>query len=63
MRVLIDWDQSHPALFLRFDASNGIEVPDDMAMRWRDIRDAWWALAEEVRAFEEGLHGFGSVTQ
>lgn len=63
MRVLIDWDDQYPALFLRFGRQNGTEVPDEMAARWRDVWNAWWALAEEVRAFEEGLRGAGSVTQ
>ena len=53
MKVLIDWDEQYPALFLRFrDEQGGVEVPDDVAARWRATRDAWWALADEVRAFE-----------
>ncbi len=51
MKVLIDWDQQYPALYLRFGAGEA-EVPDDVAERWRATWDAWWALADEVRAFE-----------
>ena len=59
VKVLIGWDEQYPALFLRFgdypDIGEGglaAEVPDDVAARWRATRDAWWALADEVRAFE-----------
>lgn len=51
MRVLIDWDEQYPALYLRFGTGE-TEVPDDVAARWRAAWDAWWALADEVRAFE-----------
>lgn len=63
MKVLIDWTERYPDLYLGFGSANGAEVPDDVAERWRATYNAWWALAEEVRAFEEGLHGTGSVTQ
>lgn len=58
VKVYIDWDEQYPVLLLRFgdygDAGEHgtFEVPDDVAARWRDVRDAWHALADEVRAFQ-----------
>jgi hypothetical protein len=55
VRVLIDWDDQYPALYLRFGGygtEGETEVPDDVAERWRATWDAWWELADEVRAFE-----------
>lgn len=61
MRVIIDWDEKYPELFLSFPGDpgcteaerdkHGIEVPDEVAARWRAVRDAWHALDEEARRY------------
>jgi hypothetical protein len=64
VKVIIDWDEQYPALFLYFDGEEypdsshpgwiekfGTEVPDDLARRWRETRDAWRSLDDEVRKF------------
>lgn len=63
MKVLIDWDERYPDLFLSFDEEeeltsvretvrkHGVDVPDELAQRWRDVRNAWRALDDEVRQY------------
>lgn len=64
VKVLIDWDEKFPELFLRYADDEGIspydrnqvqrygtEVPDELARKWRDARDAWRAVDLEVQKF------------
>ncbi|HYK70376.1 MAG TPA: hypothetical protein VEV45_20700 [Streptosporangiaceae bacterium] len=64
MKVLADWDEAYPALFLTIEgdeialeydqqqlARYGREVPDELATRWREARDTWHATAEEIRVY------------
>jgi hypothetical protein len=63
MKVLADWDELYPALFLRIEgdghldkddrklvARYGRDVPNELAARWRKARDDWQAVDAEVRA-------------
>lgn len=67
MRVLIENDvELYPEIVLHFgdeiafpavpsgcDSSNcGIDVPDDVAARWKAARDAWFAVQREADAYD-----------
>lgn len=66
MRVLIDPDvELYPEVSMLFGAEEirfpsvqpgaegtaGVEVPDEVALRWRSARDAWQQAQREARAF------------
>lgn len=71
MKVLVDWVDTYPDLSLTFEgdektpgekdqlARYGIEVPDELAQRWRATRDAWRKLDEEVQEFTGHDPGIG----
>jgi hypothetical protein len=44
-----------PAVARNWEHRAGIEVPDDIAARWKAARDAWRRAQEEA----EALHGLG----
>lgn len=58
MKVVIGMDQ-YLAPSLRFPGDPGytasdesaMDVPADVAARWRDTRDAWWSMVREVERF------------
>jgi hypothetical protein len=65
MKVLIDPDNEvYPYTFLHFaeevefaegpDGHGGIEVPDEIAHRWRAARDSWRKVQAEAEAFLAG---------
>jgi hypothetical protein len=66
-RVYADWDEAYPALFLVVEgdinsdpsdrkmlAERGMDVPTELAMRWKVTRDAWYALGKEIADYQQG---------
>lgn len=62
MKVRAEWDEQYPALFLHFPDEGdtedraftervGKDVPDELAARWRKVRDDGRALDTEVRKY------------
>jgi hypothetical protein len=65
MRVLIQADEeSYPETFLHFgdeivfpvvpknwEKKAGVEVPDEVAARWKAARDAWYRVQKEAEAW------------
>ena len=59
MKVRIDpGEERFPYTFVTFgdelddwDRKHSVEVPDDVAKRWKDARDAWAAAQQEAEQF------------